>query len=217
MIARTDDGISEQESMVVSDGFVLCNSHLNLSFRNSPFEGDPSFPLFYVFNVNKGHPLVVYNNGGSVSVYPKKDFDALHSKTDKIRSPTEWSGDRVAYDLATFTLIPYDIDEEDTRGWKKIDYLEGQGRFSGASLLFVEHGLLMGDSQRAAHVMPSVVPQFFYEWLLRDHAISSYDGKKNVWNFERTIKVPLGGARGLANDVNGLLEARFETKLDLKR
>lgn len=219
MIIRNNNGISENEQMTVSDGFVLCDSYSDISFEDSPFKNRPSIPLFYVFKVNEGYPLVIYNNGGDVQVYPKKDFDAINSSTGKVRWPAERYKDRIAHDLATFALLPYNVDERNIGAWRKIDYLNGEGTSFGGSLLYAEHGMSVGhENQRAAHVMPSVILNYFYNWMMRPHRISSYDRDNSQWNNEGIITLPVVSVREVTiRSINNLLEDRFKMKLLLKK
>lgn len=215
MIIRDSTGTSENEQMTVSDGFVLCDSYSDISFEDSPFKGRLSIPLFYVFKVNEGHPLVIYNNGSDVQVYPKKDFDAVNSE---IRWPAERYKDRIAHDLATFALLPYNVDERNIGAWRKIDYLNGEGTSFGGSLLYAEHGMSVGhENQRAAHVMPSIVLDYFYNWMVRPHRIKSYDKDNSQWNNEGIISLPVTPVREVTMRISTLLEDRFKTKLLLKK
>ena len=217
MIIRNNNGISENEQMTVSDGFVICDSPCTLSFGDSPFKNSLLIPLFYVFKVNEGHPLVI-DNCGNVQVYPKKDFDAINSGKGKTRWPAERYKDRIAHDLATFALLPYNVDKRKIGAWRKIAYLNGKGNFFGGSLLYVEHGMDVGSkNQRAAHVMPSVVLNYFYNWMVRPHKIQSYDEDNHQWNNEGVITLPAASVRKVPKRINNLLEDRFKTKLLLQK
>ena len=215
MISRVNNGVSEQEYMKVTEGFVVADDTGSYEFENSPFKRKgTTIPTFYVFKVNEGYPLVLYNNGAGVLVFPKQDFDAMQSKPKIPRTTVERSRDRVAYDLAAFSLVPYDIDPKDSGGWRKIDFLKGSKGFFGASLLYVEHGMTMDFSRVTAQIMPSAVPYHFHNWLLRPHDISSYRPTPNPKiREEGTIRLPFFEARDLTKKVNGLLEGRFRTKL----
>src|SRR3989338_8553138 len=101
MISRVNNGVSEQEYMKVTEGFVVADDTGSYEFENSPFKRKgTTIPTFYVFKVNEGYPLVLYNNGAGVLVFPKQDFDAMQSKPKIHRTTVERSRDRVAYDLA---------------------------------------------------------------------------------------------------------------------
>ena len=217
MIIRTDDEFLKREHMTVSDGFVITENYDDFAFKNPLFEGSFWSPFFGVFKVNKRYPLVIHNNGSSVQVYPKRDFNAINSKKGKSRFPSEWSKDRTAYDLVAFILVPYNINEQDT-GLKKLDYLEGEKNFFGGSLLYVERGMTLDrDNKRAAHVMPSTIPNYFYSWMTKGHRISSYEGTKHEFINEGMIKIPDETAGNLTRRVEGLLAERFETKFFLNR
>jgi len=49
MIVRNNTRTSENEQMIVSDGFVLCDGYSNLSFKSPPFEEGLSI-LFFIFS-----------------------------------------------------------------------------------------------------------------------------------------------------------------------
>ncbi len=220
MINRENQRFFGSENMIVSDGFVIAEASNKLIFENSPFKRDLSLPFFYAFKINEGFPLVVYNSGESIFVYPKQDFDSINGDKSKVsRLPSWWSRDRTAYDLATFTIVPYDMDEQDI-GWKKIGYVNSsdeQESSFGGSLLYVEHGMLSEHIRAAFHTMPSFVPNHFFSWMKQNHRIESYDNEQNKWVDEGGIRISVDNARDLTFKVNSLLEKRFETSLFLNR
>jgi len=135
-----------------------------------------------------------------------------------MRLPNEWIKDKLAYDLATFALLPYEVDQEKLQAWRKIGHFDAGGNFFSGSLLYSEHGMDVDrETHRAAHVMPSVVLDYFYNWMIRPHRISSYDRDKCQWGNEGILNLPIASVRGPTMCVNNILEKRFETKLLLNR
>ncbi len=220
MIERKSDGISEREHMVVSGGFVVADNLERFSFENSPFENSLYVPVFYVFKINENHPLVLLNSGERVGVYPKIDFDAIQNKKF-FRFPARMVEDRIAHDLATFAIAPYNApysEEKDAKGWRKISKVNGeQNSFPENSLLYAEHGeRIENATPRVFHVMPSAVPNYFYDWIRREHEIKHYDEKIDQFFSDGKIKIPANNARELTKKVNALLEERFDVPLLLK-
>lgn len=220
MIERKSNGISEREYMVVSEGFVVADNWEEFNFENSPFENPLYVPAFYVFKINENHPLVLLNTGESIRVYPKIDFDAIQNKRP-FRLPARMAEDRIAHDLAAFVLAPYNApysEEKDAKGWRKISNINGeQNSFPESSLLYVEHGeRIENATQMVFHVMPSAVPNYFYDWVRREHEIEHYDKKIHEFVGDGKIKIPANNSSDLMKKVNALLEERFGVPLLLK-
>jgi len=223
MIVRETPGISELEHSVVSEGFViLSGSSVSFHFEDAPYESHLGLhpPIMHIFKASKEFPLVLNSNSAETRILPKKDFDAIHNKDNveeiKIRFPAEWEDDKDAYNGVMFALVPFEA-RDDRKGFVKIGYAPAASRegVSDTSLLYADQAFGVGV-QLASSVMPSLVHRFVYNWLNSSYIVQAYDDKGHKHVDVGRIEIPFDTARGLALEVNDLLEERFGEKLLLR-
>ena len=194
------DYIVATGSQTVGPKFVSREKH--------SFQGDFFIPIFYLFKIHKNHPLKIFSPSVNHNyIYP--------AKKDK-RMPSEVYEDRMAYDLSTFVLYPFDVASPGR--WKKFNIENGfvaeNGERRDANLLYLEHGMSLHDqdSLTVSEVMPSHVVNHFYSWLYEGQTITSHE-KTFDKRLEGKIEIPIERNRELTAEVCRTLEDRYNTRL----
>jgi len=208
------------DSKIVKEGFIIARGGQTvgpyfLEKDKNPFKRDFYIPVFYLFKVHRNHPLRILSSEiNYVDIYPKN-----HGKINgKFRMPAEVYRDKMDYDLTTFLLSPFDVDESEISSWEKYPLKESfisiDSERRDGCLLYLEHGLSIHsqDHLLASEVLSSQIMLHFFDWMYRGDIIISHDQTFDR-KLEGRIEVPVDTAREVTAEVSRILETRYKTRL----
>lgn len=205
----------EVDSKIVEEGFIIARGDQTvgpcfLEKEKNPFNRNFYIPVFYLFKVHRNHPLRIFSGEfNRVNILPQKRNNRMLGEIYK---------DRMAYDLTTFLLSPYDVDEKELSHWKKFNLKNSfeatpSNARTDSCLLYLEHGwdIHPQDNLVVSEVIPSQVISHFYNWINEGNKIWSHDHTGQ--GLEGRIEVPFKIARQITKEVSKILEERYKTKL----
>ncbi|MEN9626619.1 MAG: hypothetical protein RL557_947 [archaeon] len=194
---------------VVTEGFLLAQGNLNLSFKDNPF-GDraPHFPSFQLLKVHSNRPYEI-THGGKVSIRPWKDTRLLGDIVRDTRPGV--------YDEVSFFLVPYEVTLPSDYPGRVFATLDGfetmQGSRNRASLIYADRmGIEGEDVLTLSTIIPPQIPTHFNYWLSHQGALHGYNQKskagwEKIGRFD--VKDPVNTTWKVAKE----LEKRFDTKM----
>ena len=214
----------KSDSKIVKNDYIIADGTTieNFGFcenENNQIKRDIYLPIFYLFKVHQNHPLrVISTSQSSFNINPSK-------KKDNKRWPAVICRDKKAYDLTTFLLLPFEVDDtKKNKYWKTISKIENgfekkNGSKFNATLMYLDHGLYLHsqDNLKNSIVMPSQVLYHLCDWLSTDKKIYSHE-KNCGKTLEGRTSIDVYTSRKLAYEVTKIiLEKRYKTRLVIKR
>lgn len=205
-----------KRDFLVVEASTMSYSFLNGDDSRNPFSRSLSVPEFYIWKIHRNHPMVVRNRDGFTSIWPKEELN----ENLQSRFPLEFARDRMAYDLATFVAVPFELSSES----KSISifnlghsfYPKGNQNGRKASLYYIEHENLVHSQDNLKKISPGVMPSHVLNhllyWLMDGQNIYSHEKTFNQ-RLEGRIEVALPLVRELQSKLVPLLEKRYKTRL----
>ena len=192
---------------IVKEGFIVVNSYatshsfVDKDAKGNPFGRDFHAPKFQIMKVHRSHPVRI----------KFIDFNYI-----KIFPVSKVYNDKMNYDVCTFMMIPYDV-QDLGKHWKKFPVERGFSSIGGeereSSLVYLAHGLEIGSGNfGVSEVMHSQVLPHLNSWMFSPNKITSYENtfKRKV---EGQIYVPDTRRSELNKEFASLLEKRYKTYL----
>jgi len=139
---------------IFGEGFTKDYKFLEKSYHKNPFREDICVPIMHLLGIHMWHPMRITNyKNNQIVVYPEEELNKKNP-----RSESEVYGDKDVYNIASFMIVPYNVDDST---WKSLPIYEDN------SLLYLEHGSSMEpeDLRMVSCIMHSQVLLHFQRWL----------------------------------------------------
>lgn len=211
-----DIPIEPTERTIVNDGFIFVDGKTR-SFSSgiaeeNPFKLNLCIPIIHFLKVHKEHPLEIVSSSPSfVGIYPIGE---------EKRMPAEVFEDRNTWDITTFLLLPYQVNEEKIKHWKvhNLDnsfFAKDNTADRIASVLYVPGHLSIHSSDvlhRYGFIPASQIQNQLFYWMVQGHRIFGFDKKHEEHEVGR-FEVPLNKAREVTLSLANELERHYGEKI----